>query len=528
MSTVSAVRTIVLWCPDWPVTAAARAHGLDASQPLALTDRGTVFACSAAARKEGVRRGLRIREAQSRCTELVVLAYDALLDQRIFEPVLTAIENIMPGVQPLRPGTCAIRAQGPSRYYGGEAQAAKVLLDALEAMGIGGAKVGIADGPFTAEQAARLSGAHATGIVAAGEAAAFLAPLPLAVLDRPELSSVLLRLGIRCLGDFAALPERDVLVRFGEDGARAHLLARGLDKTDVAPRTPPPQLEVAQDFEPPLDRIDQVTFAFRRSAEGFVAGLREAGLVCTGLKILMHTESGQVQERDWLHPRWFTADDVLDRVRWQLQGAGAVEQGLGSRITRVQVLPEAVDEAANHDEGLWGSAPEEGIHSGLSRVQSMLGHGAVLTALIAGGRMLADRRVLVPWGDAAPGGEAVIAAKRSRPWPGSLPGPSPATVYEQPQPVQVLDEDGSSVDVDERGLLSAPPARFCGTEGDKAGSADTVWHRVQSWAGPWPITERWWDAAGRRLHRFQLTDTEGGAWLLLLENHSWWAEASYD
>lgn len=522
MSTKSVIRTIVLWCPDWPVAAAARAHDIPAEAPLALVDRGEIFACSAAAREEGVRRGLRAREAQSRCAELTVLPYDAQLDQRIFEPVLTAIENIMPGVQLIRPGTCAIRAQGPARYYGGERRAATVLIETLAAIGIEGAKVGIADGPFTAEQAARLAGADPVAIIPAGDSASFLAPLPLGTLDRPEMASVLLRLGIRSLGEFAALPERDVLVRFGPDGARAHLLARGRDKTDVAPRTPPPQLGVSEDFEPPLDRIDQVAFAFRMAADRFVAGLREAGLVCTGIKVLVHTESGQVQEREWLHPRWFGADDVLDRVRWQLQGSGTVEQGLNSGITRVQVLPGAVDDAANHDEGLWGSGPDERIHHGLSRVQSMLGHGAVLTAMIAGGRMLADRRVLVPWGDTPSGGESLIGRNRSKPWPGSLPGPAPATVFEHPLPVQVVGADGRSVDVDDRGLLSATPERFGETREPKS------WHQVRSWAGPWPIDERWWDSAGRRLHRFQLTDTAGAAWLLLLENHSWWAEASYD
>jgi protein ImuB len=51
---------------------------------------------------------------------------------------------------------------------------------------------------------------------------------------------------------------------------------------------------------------------------------------------------------------------------------------------------------------------------------------------------------------------------------------------------------------------------------------------VQSWAGPWPITERWWDPAGRVLNRFQLVDPSGSAWLFLLEDHRWWAEATYD
>lgn len=84
-------RALVVWCPDWPITAALHASDLPVDTPLALVDRNLVFACSASARAEGVKRGLRIREAQSRCTQLEVLPYDPVLDARAFDPVLAAI-----------------------------------------------------------------------------------------------------------------------------------------------------------------------------------------------------------------------------------------------------------------------------------------------------------------------------------------------------------------------------------------------------------------------------------------------------
>ena len=40
-------RTIVLWCPDWPVIAARSAADLAPDAPLALIDRGLVYAASA-------------------------------------------------------------------------------------------------------------------------------------------------------------------------------------------------------------------------------------------------------------------------------------------------------------------------------------------------------------------------------------------------------------------------------------------------------------------------------------------------
>ena len=40
-------RTIVLWCPDWPVTAAMTAGAIARHAPFALIENGLVLACSA-------------------------------------------------------------------------------------------------------------------------------------------------------------------------------------------------------------------------------------------------------------------------------------------------------------------------------------------------------------------------------------------------------------------------------------------------------------------------------------------------
>ena len=509
-------RTIMLWCPDWPITAAVRAHAVPADAPIVLIDRGVVFACSAAARREGVRRGQRLRDAQARCPEILVFPYEAALDSRAFEPVIEAIEQTMPGVQLLRPGMCAVRAQGPARYYGGEEEAALWLLDAIDELGIHGSRVGIADGPFTAEHAARSLKRARITIVPEGGAAEFLAPLPLRVLGEPTLATLLQRLGIRTLGEFSRLDSLDVEARFGETGARLHSFASGQDSQRVIPRIPPEELDSVVAFEPAIDRVDQIAFGFRAAADRFIHRLVAAQLVCTSIRVEIDSESGEISERSWLHPRSFTAADVVDRLRWQLQGGGATDSGLSSGVTRVRVVPESVDAIGNHEQGLWGTGYDERIHHGLSRVQSMLGHGGVLTTAIAGGRTLRDRERQIPWGDRQSDDKSA-----SMPWPGSLPAPAPSTVFEAPLPVSVLAADGSSVDVDERGVLSAAPSRFS--------TDNRTLLPLSAWAGPWPITERWWDADdARNANRFQVVDETGAAWLLVLEDHRWWAEARYD
>lgn len=506
------VRSLVVWVPDWPVVALTR-DGVsppDPALPIAVFAKGMVAACSAAARAEGVRRGQRRRDAQSRCPQLVVAEADPVRDQRVFAPLIARLEDVAPGVQLLQPGLCALRARGPARYYGGEAAAATVLTGILIEEGVTDVRAGVADGPFTAEQAARAGTRpdQPVRVVAAGESSAFLAPLPVTVLD-DDLVDLFARLGVQTLGQVAELPTARLVERFGPRGARLHALAAGLDSQPVTPRTPPPELQREVAFEPPLELAEQVAFGVRVAAEEFIAGLGAVDLVCTELRVAVTGEHGERSSRVWLHPGAFDAAGVVDRVRWQL-----AEQTLRSAVSHVRLEPERVDAAAHHVRGLFGGGPEEKVHHALSRVQAMLGHRGVVTPTVGGGRWLQERQVLVPWGD------RVVTAERERPWPGSLPDPLPATVFAEPVPMAVVDAEGDMVAVDVRGEPTSVPARLVAAGRERA---------VQTWAGPWPVVERGWDPErARNAHRFQVVDVHQTAWLLVCEAGVWHAEGRYD
>ena len=514
-STASPERVIVLWCADWPVTAALDASEISPDAPIALIEKGVVLAASAAARHESVRRGLRVREAQARCTDLVVLPYDAGRDARVFDPLVSAVEELTPGVTVLRPGICAVRVRGAARYYGGERPAALALVARLVELGGGHVRAGIADGIFTAELAARRA-ARAVEVVPAGGASDFLEPLDVGVLEEGPVPAVtgivtlLRRLGIHTLGQFAALELGDVQTRFGPQGARLHALAAGKDSWPLVPRVVPDDVDAEVSFEPALDLVEQVAFGMRQAAERFIDDLLARRLVCTAILVRLESDAGQAHERTWLHPRSFTPADVIDRVRWQ---ASSAEFTAG--ITRVVVSPDSVDAVHHHETGLWGSGPDERIHHGLSRVQGLLGHDAVLVPALGGGRTLADRQHLVAWGD-----RPVGLRHQAAPWPGRLPSPLPATVFVPRHPVHVIDARGEVVSVAVRGTVSAPPVRM--TSG-----ARTL--ELTAWAGPWPVDERWWaPEQASRSWRFQAVDATGCGWLLVLDGSGWWAEARYD
>ena len=527
MSTVPPTRAIVVWLPDWPVAALTRSEARAAArapeaadpgaaaieQPIAIMHANRVVACSASARREGVRRGQRRRDAQGACPRLRLVPADPGRDERAFSPILSRIERLTPGVQPLRPGLFAVRARGPARYFGGEEPAASALLDELAACGIPDARAGVADGLFTAEQAARLMSPASIRVVPRGTSAAFLSPLTIAALNDDDLVALLARLGVQTLGEFAALELAAVRDRLGDHGARLHALAGGSDSRPVVPRVPPPELSREIEFEQPLEIADQVAFAVRTTADGVIAGLDEASLVCTEVRITLLDDRGGRSERTWLHPTCFDAVSLVDRVRWQLQATLDGDVPFGGEnggVTLVRIEPEAVDDTSHHQPALIGQGPDERLHHAMSRVQAMLGHRGVVTPMLAGGRWLSERERRVPWGDAER-----PTHPRDLPWPGSLPQPLPSEVYRPRRPAVVIGGDGSPVAVDERGGVSAPPVALDG-------------RRVTAWAGPWPVIERQWDPSrARHAHRFQMVDADQTAWLLVLEDERWWVEGRY-
>jgi protein ImuB len=563
------VRTLVVWCPDWPVAAAGHA----ASAQVAVVFANRVVACSAAAREDGVTRGLRRREAQGRCPALIVVEQDPGRDARAFEPVVAAVEAFAPRVEVVRPGVVAMATRGPSRYFGGDrALAAKVVAavdTVLAPLGAPGCRAGVADGPFAAELAARATPGTAQGpftVVPGGASAAFLAPFPVAVLDRPELADLLARLGLTALGDLAALPAAMVLARFGTEGVLAHRLALGLDERPLAVRTPPPDLAVTTELDPPAERVDTAAFAAKAMADELHERLAGQGLACTRIAIEAETEHGEHLVRLWRHDGALTAGAIAERVRWQLDGwlsSGATTAGL----TLLRLIPDEVKPDHGRQLGFWGgsAAADDRAARALARVQGMLGPEGVVTAVVGGGRDPADQVRLVPWGDpreparpgAGPGGRggpggrsgpapapamaglAAVAAPGDRPsrrrprrtmgaaagevppWPGRLPAPAPAVVYPTLLAAGVRDGTEQPVTVTARGLLSAAPAAVSVAGGP--------WVDVAAWAGPWPAEERWWDtAASRRRARLQVGLEDGTAHLIARESGRWWVEAVYD
>jgi protein ImuB len=440
------------------------------------------------------------------------------------------------------------------------------MVDAVAANAGVECQIGIADGLFAATLAARRG-----VVVPQGETPAFLAPLRITELrdlqlghlrlggahldsagftttrarlsndgtdtnapGNPELVDLLHRLGIRTLGAFAALPERDVASRFGGAAVLAHRLASGRFDRHLARRQPPPDLEIISLLDPPADRIDTVAFAAKVAAQQLHTNLVANGMVCTRLTIQAETATGQQRERTWRCAEPLSLSGIADRVRWQLDGwlRATGDDRPNAAITVLRLIPSEVIDGTTLQFGLWAGA---GLHDAVTpedekaarafvHVQGLLGQEGVYTAVLGGGRGPGEQVQLVPWGEQRSPATDPVAT-----WPGRLPEPAPSIVPVDMLPAALLDEEGAEVGVTGRLLLTGVPRAVSVSGGPS--------RAVLGWAGPWPVVE-WWEAEETRAVRLQVTvadrpqgaaQTQGQSALLLVRtNGRWLVEGIYD
>jgi protein ImuB len=269
--------------PRFALLAAVEGDRESLLRPVALAPEpgGTqaIGEVSGPAEAFGVRGGMALSEALARCPELVLVAPDADRADSAWEEILCRLEAQGAVVESERPGEAFFKIPRPPAssfanlpsdvLWGGHVE--DVVRRTRGSLGVA-ARIGVAPTRFAAHAAAATARARAgrgrAAIVPEGAVRPFLAPLPVTLLQgislheprdggreaervagmTHDLAAELERLGVRTLGELAALPSGAVADRFGKAGVRARRLAAGRDR-GLRPRTPPE--EVAESLELP-------------------------------------------------------------------------------------------------------------------------------------------------------------------------------------------------------------------------------------------------------------------------------------
>lgn len=197
---------------------------------------------SGAAQACGVKAGMALGEALTRCPELELVPADPLAVVEAWEEAVCELEGIGAAVEPACAGLAYFEAAGLRGIYGSEEH---TLAKARRAIGRP-VRIGVGPNRFCALAAAMEATARRAKIVDARAAPRYLAAASVDLLGLREQTAALPiqlgRLGVRTLGELRELGRDPLADRFGEPGVLAYLLASGED-TPLEPRDVPEGLE---------------------------------------------------------------------------------------------------------------------------------------------------------------------------------------------------------------------------------------------------------------------------------------------
>jgi DNA polymerase-4/protein ImuB len=260
------VRVACVWIAQLPLRVEVLRHPAWDGRPLVLGgapgERKVVQLCSPEAEAAGVWPGLPLREVVPLCPEAVVLQPDPVRTAGVLESVVAQLQQVSPLVEPADDGYLFLDLRGLQTLYGGDfARLEDAIRGAVPALLR--PRLGFGGGKFAAAVAARQADPGAARIVPTAQTSTFLAPLSVRHLLNlaPDAVQRLELLGLRTIGDLAALPFSAVQAQFGPAGAQAWRLAHGKDSEPVVARPVLAAVHSALRFDDPLGSVEAVIAA---------------------------------------------------------------------------------------------------------------------------------------------------------------------------------------------------------------------------------------------------------------------------
>jgi protein ImuB len=271
-----------IYIPEFPIAAWLRGAP-SISGPLAVLEgvapQEKIIALNPMARKAGLARGMGKAQAETMCAT-VFRARQIAEEELAFAGAMEIAERFSPRVQALA---------SPANAYGGtNSLAASLLVDASGTQTLFGdlksyanklqhelAASGFATGIGAAPnaQAALLFSRSGRNIVCvhANELRARLATLPVSLLQcESRMLSLLLRWGIRTLGQLAALPEQALISRLGQGGQHLQQLARGDSEHLLLPEEEAFTLSETTVLDSPLELLEPLLFVLSPMLEAIM------------------------------------------------------------------------------------------------------------------------------------------------------------------------------------------------------------------------------------------------------------------
>ena len=214
--------------------------------------RGVVAAACYIARTYGIRSAMPMFEAKRRCPEAVVVKPNMAKYVAVGREVRRRMFELTPLVEPLSIDEAFLDLTGTERLHG--MSAAKALArfahDVERDISIT-VSIGLSANKFLAKIASDMDKPRGLAVLSAEEAPAFLAGKPVGFIYGVGAVSAarLAKDGYRLIADLQRAEERELILRYGEEGARLWRLARGIDFRNVSAERETKSISAETTFE---------------------------------------------------------------------------------------------------------------------------------------------------------------------------------------------------------------------------------------------------------------------------------------
>jgi protein ImuB len=342
-------------------------------------------------------------------------------------------------------------------------------------------------------------------IVEPGAEAAALAPLPVGVLEKSQISSVKsqgaetsdLRLdtfkhwGIRKLGELTALPSTDLATRLGQQGLIWQNLARGQDGRPLVPTLPEERFESSVELEWPIEELEPLSFVLTRLLEPLSTRLERRDRGAAALHVTLDLMRSGAHPTQLPYPTWTRSLQLPSPMR-------------DVRALRTLILldleshppPAAVERVSIHIEPTPGRVLQHALFTRAQPTPEQLSTLVARLNALMGQDRIGRPLLLDSYRPGAFGMQPFATEHRSvvpQP-PASSPQPQVVSALRRcrhpvPARVAVADDRPVAVSTDRRGFAGG---------------------RVLSCAGPWRTSGEWWagGAGGERLRPCRAEDME--------------------
>ena len=216
-----------------------------------LGDRGVVASASYEARRYGVHSAIPTAHAKRLCPKGAFLPTDHRRYREVSEEVFAVFRSFTPLVEGVSLDEALLDVAGLRLSFPDGAAVGEAIRQRLrEQLGLPGS-VGVAPNKLLGKLASETAKPDGLMRVRAGAELAFLHPLPVRSLRGvgEATHAALEQLGVRTVGDLAAIPRVTLMRRLGEAaGGLLYELARGLDPRPVEPDGPAKSVSVEQTY----------------------------------------------------------------------------------------------------------------------------------------------------------------------------------------------------------------------------------------------------------------------------------------